>query len=63
MPPREVLFEFQQIGAYIKVCAIDPVTGTEAVISGPASADQETLKRNAIKRLDYILARKAGGKA
>lgn len=53
--PREVIFEFFQIGAYTKVTAVDVATGTEISIQGPASASEETLKRNALRRLEYVM--------
>jgi len=58
MRSREVLIEFQQIGNAVKVTAVDPVTMTEVSIVGPPSAGQETLKRNAINKLNYVLSKK-----
>lgn len=55
---REVLIEFQQIGNAVKVTAVDPVTMTEVSIMGPPSAGEETLKRNAINKLNYVLSKK-----
>ena len=55
---REVIIEFQQIGNAVKVTAIDPETLTEVIIMGPPSAGQETLKRNAINKLNYVLSKK-----
>lgn len=57
MQGREVFFEFRQVGAYMRVAAIDGKTGIEAVISGPVSAPQGTLQRNALKRLEFVLKR------
>jgi len=37
---------------------MDSQTLTEISIQGPASAGEETLKRNAIKRLEYVLKKK-----
>ncbi|MGB0629481.1 MAG: DUF6898 family protein [Alphaproteobacteria bacterium] len=54
---REVLIEFQQIGNAVKVTAIDPDTMVEVSIMGPPSAGQETLKRNAINKLNYVLSK------
>jgi len=59
----EVLIEFIQMGASVKVSAVDPVTGTEVSIVGPPSVGEETLKRNAINKLNYVLAkRRVGGR-
>ena len=52
---REVLFEILTVGAYAKVSAIDPETGTEVCITGPASADEATLRAAALRKLDYVL--------
>lgn len=63
MPERGeegVLLEFQRIGAVVKVSAIDPVTNTEVVVQGPASASQEHLSRTAIAKLRYVLSKKQG---
>jgi len=54
---QQVLLEFIQIGNSVKVSAIDPKTGTEVSITGPASASEQTLSRNAVKKLKYVLAR------
>ncbi len=62
MTEREVLFEMSRTGAYMKVVAVDAQTGTEISIVGPATAPPEVLKRQAIKRLLFVLKRKAEGK-
>jgi len=59
-PKREVLIEIIQIGGSVKVSAIDPVTGTEVSIVGPPSAGEEMLTRNAINKLNYMLAKRRG---
>lgn len=58
MPRREVLFEFIRIGSIIKVAAIDPETGIEAVIQGPANMPQALLQKTAARKLDYVLAKR-----
>ncbi len=55
---REVIIEFFPVGAFVKVSAMDTKTLTEISIQGPASAPEETLKRNALKRLEYVLKKK-----
>ena len=52
------IIEFTQIGANVKVTAIDPKTLTEVSIVGGAQYSQEFLTRQAIKKLEYVLARK-----
>ncbi len=54
----EVYFEFQQIGAYVKVTAIDPATLVEVSVTGAASASQHSLKQLALRRLEYVLAKR-----
>ncbi len=55
---REVLIEFFPLGNIVKVSAMDTQTLTEISIQGPANTPQETLKRNAVKRLEYVLKKK-----
>lgn len=55
---REIIIEFLPVGQIVKVSAIDTKTLTEISIQGPASAGKETLKANAIKRLEYVLKKK-----
>jgi hypothetical protein len=52
---REVIIEFFPIGTFMKVTAMDVQTLTEVSIQGPVNAGQEMLKRNAIKRLEYVM--------
>jgi len=65
MPSKddEVLLEFQRIGAYMKAIAIDPKTGTEVSVAGPATGSRELLTRTAINKLRYVLQRKNAGPA
>jgi len=58
MNDREVIFEFVQVGNLMKVTAMDTQTLTEISIHGPASATQDVLKQNALKRLEYVLKKK-----
>ncbi len=55
---REVIVEFQSIGAYVKVTAMDTESLTEISIQGPANAPEHVLKTNALKRLEYVLRKK-----
>lgn len=55
---REVIFEFAPIGNIVKVTAMDTETLTEVIIQGPKSVGQEILKRNAMKRLEYVMKKK-----
>jgi hypothetical protein len=58
LPNREIIIEFQPLGALVRVTAFDTETLTEIHIQGPAAAGEETLKRNALKRLEYVLRKK-----
>ena len=55
---REVILEFSQIGGFVKVTAMDTETMTEISVQGPANAGEEVLKRNAMRRLEYVLRKK-----
>lgn len=51
------LVEFIQIGLSVKVSAIDPVTGREVSIVGPATASRYQLSQVAVNKLKYVLAK------
>ena len=55
---REVIFEFLRIGAAVKVTAVDVESGIEAAMVGDPNAGQETLRRLAKQKLDYVMSRK-----
>ena len=57
---REVYFEFTQVGAVVRVAAIDAATNVEVVVMGPASAAQSDLKRLALQKLEARLAASDG---
>ena len=52
---REIIIEFYPVGQFVKVMAMDTKTLTEISIQGPANAGEALLKRNALKRLEYVL--------
>lgn len=54
----EVLFEFRRIGNVVKVTAFHTDTLTEISVMGPANAPEAHLKMVAIRRLEYVLAKK-----
>lgn len=58
---KDFLIEFVRIGNSVKVSAIDPATGIEASITGPANSSDAQLSGNAIAKLRYVLARKKQG--
>jgi len=53
----EVLFEFVIHGNFVKVMAVDPVTGTEVSMVGDSRANQKTLETIATKKLLMVLRR------
>ncbi|MHA1540413.1 MAG: DUF6898 family protein [Alphaproteobacteria bacterium] len=58
MKDNSVIFEFQQIGHYVKVMAMDPVTLTEVSIVAPANARKQVLQNNAMRKLKYVIEKK-----
>jgi len=55
---REVIIEYYPLGNLVKVSAMDVKSLVEVSIHGPVSAGEETLKQNALKRLEYVLKKK-----
>ena len=60
---KEVIIEFHRIGNSVKVTAVDPVSLVEVSIVGPPDAGEETLKRTAVRKLEYVLNKRMGGGA
>jgi hypothetical protein len=56
---REVIIEFHQVGDYVKVSAMDVVTLTEVSLVGDPSAGEAELTRIALRKLKYVLDKKA----
>jgi hypothetical protein len=59
----EVIFEFRQIGASVKVSAIHVATDTEVSLVGAATAGEYALRMAATRKLIYVLAARAEGRA
>lgn len=55
---REIIIEFRPVGNAVRVAAMDTQSLTEISIQGPLGTTEETLKRNALKRLEYVLRKK-----
>ena len=55
---NEVLFEFVVHGRFVKVMAVDPITGTEVAIVGDIRAGKRTLEAVATKKLLFTLKKK-----
>jgi hypothetical protein len=59
---KEIFVEFIRQGNAVKATAIDPDTGLEASIVGPATAPQATLADAARRKLEYLARKnKSGG--
>lgn len=54
----EVLFEYMRSGTSIKVTAIEPNTGVEAVVIVPAGVSEQQMQARAMQKLLYILKKK-----
>jgi len=55
---REVIFEFRPMGNSMRVAAMDTATMTEIVIQCPLGSGEAIFKKNALKRLEYVLKKK-----
>jgi hypothetical protein len=55
---KEIFVEFVMLGNTVKATAIDPDTGVEASIVGPASAPRATLAEAARRKLEYVQKKK-----
>ena len=56
---REIYLEFVRQGAFVKVTAIDGMTGLEASVVGPAHAPQTVLEAAALQKLNYLRSKKS----
>jgi hypothetical protein len=54
------IIEFHRIGNAVKVSAMDPRTLTEVSIMGAPGAGDAELSRLAVRKLEYVLAKRAG---
>ena len=57
--PKEIYVEFVVLGNTVKATAIDPETGEEASVIGPANAAQSTMAEAARRKLEYVLKKKS----
>jgi hypothetical protein len=58
---RDVIFELRRVGNAVKVSAVDTETMTEVSVMGPATAAEATLRQAALRKLEFVLARRAKG--
>ena len=54
----EVLFEFHPAGRFVRVTAIDPVSGTEVITVCDATYSKAMMQRLAARKLLYVLRKK-----
>jgi len=59
----EVIFEHRRLGAWLRVAAIDPATGLEAVATGPAESPAQLERLAAAKLARLLAAQSASAKA
>mgnify|MGYP003624389622 CR=1 FL=1 len=55
---REVIIEMHPYGNVVKVSAFDVVSLTEVSIQAPKGTLQDIMKRNVLKRLEYVMRKK-----
>ncbi len=60
LKPESFLIEIVRQGSYAKATAVDPRTGIEASIVGPANAADAILTRQACNKLQRLLGGSAG---
>ncbi len=54
-----IYVEFVILGNSVKATAIDPVSGIEASVIGPASAPQAVMAEQARRKLEYVMKKKS----
>ena len=55
---EEVLFEYVRQGALIKVTALEPETGVEAVVVVPVGLSEKEMQARAMQKLLYVLKKR-----
>jgi len=58
LPRKEIFVEFVSLGNALKATAIDPDTGLEASVVGPAGAARGAMAEAARKKLEYLARKK-----
>ena len=56
--PGEIFVEFVILGNSLKATAIDPETGLEATVIGPANAPQSAMAQAARRKLEFMSRKK-----
>ncbi len=62
MSERDIILEFITLGNSVKVTAVDPDTGIEAVIVASPHTPRSVLSDLALRKLRYVTARREGKK-
>jgi hypothetical protein len=57
MQGREIIFEYVAVGLYVKVSAIDVVSGLEVCVTTPRNAPRHAQQQLAINKLKMMLAK------
>jgi hypothetical protein len=55
---KEIFVEFVILGNAVKATAIDPDSGLEASVVGPANAPRAAMAQAARKKLEYVAKKK-----
>ena len=55
---EEVLFEYVRQGALVKVTALEPETGVEAVVVMPVGLSEKEMQARAMQKLLYVLKKR-----
>jgi len=55
---REVIIELHPYGNLVKISAFDVASLTEISIQAPKGTSEDIMKRNALKRLEYVMRKK-----
>ena len=58
MPGKEIFVEFVILGNSVKATAIDPNSGLEASVIGPANAPRHAMADAAKRKLDFLQKKK-----
>ena len=59
MSGREIFVEFVILGNSVKATAIDPESGLEASVVGPAGAPRAAMAQAARNKLNYVAKKKS----
>ncbi len=57
MDAQGCIIEYVVCGGLLKVSAIDPNSGAEAVVYGPQHQSRDALTRLALRKLQYVMNR------